>query len=68
MKKNGYTFEAASKYLNERVQHKVSPTITGITDPENEKSIKLLKRLGLTFQRNFMQLNKELSLYAITIQ
>jgi RimJ/RimL family protein N-acetyltransferase len=66
--KNGYTFEAAGKYLNELVQHKVSPTITGITDPENEKSIKLLKRLGLTFQRNFMQLNKELSLYAINIQ
>ena len=66
--KNGYTFEAAGKYLNELIRQKVSPTITGITDPENEKSIKLLKRLGLTFQRNFTQNSKELSLYAITIQ
>lgn len=65
--KNGYTFEAAGKYLNELVQHKVSPAVNGITDPQNEKSIKLLKRLGLTWQHNFMQGDKELALYAINI-
>lgn len=65
--KNGYTFEAVRKYLDELIQQKISTTIIGITLPENENSIKLLKRLGLQFQRNFTQDNKELSLYAIAI-
>ncbi|WP_114790432.1 GNAT family N-acetyltransferase [Niabella yanshanensis] len=66
--KQGYALEASQKYLDELVQQKVSPTIIGITLPENKSSIQLLERLGLKFQRYVDKDNERLAVYAINIQ
>ena len=65
--KKGYTFEAGKKYLDEIISLKSFKKIIGITIPENESSIKLLKRLGLEFESNFTEDNQILSLYSIKI-
>lgn len=65
--KEGYTFEASKKYLDEIINTKLHKKIIGITIPENEKSIKLLRRLGLNFESSFSQENETLSLYSIVI-
>lgn len=41
--------------------------IIGITVPENENSIKLLRRLGLEFESKVKVDNTELSIYSMTI-
>lgn len=64
--KNGYTFEASKKYLDEIIKLKSHKKIIGITVPKNENSIKLLQRLGLEFERNFTVDNEELSIYSMT--
>jgi RimJ/RimL family protein N-acetyltransferase len=65
--KKGYTFEASKKYLDELKKQKLCNKIIGITVPTNDNSIKLLKRLGLEFQSNYIQDGKTLSLYSMTI-
>lgn len=65
--KKGYAFEASKKYLDEIINLKMHNKIIGITVPENENSIKLLQRLGLNFESNFIRENEILSLYSITI-
>lgn len=64
--KNGYTLEATKKYLEEITRLQLYKKIIGITVPENEKSIKLLLRLGLELEGNFTEDKEELSLYSIT--
>jgi RimJ/RimL family protein N-acetyltransferase len=66
--KKGYTFEACRKYLDEIIQNKISSKILGITLPENENSIKLLKRLGLEFEQNITKDNETISLYSMSLQ
>ena len=65
--KKGYTFEASKKYLTEIISLNLYKKIIGITVPENYNSIKLLQRLGLEFESNFIGNNKILSQYIITI-
>ena len=65
--KKGYTFEASKEYLNEIIKSKICKKIIGITLPENENSIKLLRRLGLEFESKVKVDNTELSIYSMTI-
>ena len=65
--KKGYTFEASKEYLNEIIKSKICKKIIGITVPENENSIKLLRRLGLEFESKVKVDNTELSIYSMTI-
>jgi [ribosomal protein S5]-alanine N-acetyltransferase len=65
--KKGYTFEAVKKYFDEILSQGTVCNIIGITFPENEKSIRLLERLGLTFEKNFIKDDETLSLYSLTV-
>jgi [ribosomal protein S5]-alanine N-acetyltransferase len=62
----GYTFEATKAYLDKVLSKKNVSTVTGITFPENKKSIRLLERLGLIFEKNFIKNDETLSLYSLT--
>ena len=46
---NGYAYEAASAFLNHVISSYNLSTILATTIPENNSSIKLLKKLGVTF-------------------
>ena len=62
--KNGFTFEASSKYMETLKESGNYKIITGITIPENSKSIKLLEKLGLTFQENVTEDEKIILIYS----
>ncbi|HEY1871857.1 MAG TPA: GNAT family N-acetyltransferase [Chitinophagaceae bacterium] len=66
--KQGYSFEAAKKYLDEIIEETDVDRIIGITLSGNTKSIKLLEKLGLTSQENFYEENEQLSLYSLKIR
>ena len=65
----GYGFEAASATLSYAKTIK-KKRIVAITLPENESSIKLLKKIGMHFERmvSFPGEDKELMLFAINFQ
>lgn len=48
----GFAFEAASAVLNDGFQKRKLPRIVAIVSPENARSIRLLERLGFTFERS----------------
>ncbi len=66
--KQGYALEASQKYLDEIIAQKITPTVMGITLPENENSIQLLERLGLKFQRHVNKDDERLAVYVLDIQ
>ena len=47
----GFAFEAAEAVMNYARQTLKLPRIVAITNPDNESSIKLLERLGFSFER-----------------
>ena len=47
----GYAYEIASQTLSYARQHLKIPKIAAITVPKNEKSIRLLQKIGLHFER-----------------
>jgi RimJ/RimL family protein N-acetyltransferase len=49
----GYGFEIASATLNHATRKLKLPTICAITNPDNEKSIRLLEKIGLKFVQTF---------------
>ena len=62
--KNGYAFEASNLVLDEINLSKLHHYILATTILENVKSIKLLKKLGFSFDKNIEQNNETLSVYS----
>jgi len=64
--KNGYAFEACSRYLNEIKNEKIAPKVIAITLPSNKNSIRLIEKLGLKFETTFTENSEVLNIYSIT--
>jgi RimJ/RimL family protein N-acetyltransferase len=64
--KKGYAFEATKKYLEELQRNQIDKIIA-ITKPENQNSIKLLKNLGLKFEKTSGENDEKLDIYSIMI-
>jgi [ribosomal protein S5]-alanine N-acetyltransferase len=62
----GYALEASIQIMT--VLEKENPKIYGITIPENMKSIQLLEKLGLHFEREMVQNEEALFVYSKTIK
>lgn len=60
---SGIAFEASSIYIRKIQSVQVFENIIAICVPENLKSIRLLKKLGFSYQNNFKQGDEVLSLY-----
>jgi RimJ/RimL family protein N-acetyltransferase len=65
--KKGYAYEASRKFLDEIIKTGIHEKILGITMPSNSSSIKLLEKLGLTFQEKFIENNEELAIYSVSL-
>lgn len=65
--KQGYTYEATNKYLEEIIKEQKVNKIIAITLPHNVKSINLIKRLGLKFENEFQNNAEILNLYSLTL-
>lgn len=63
--KNGYTIEACKKYLQEIVKTKRYETVIAITLPDNQKSISLLKKLGMKYKGDFVKEYEVLSYFSL---
>lgn len=63
--KNGFTFEATKAYLEEINKSNKYNNIIAITLPENEKSIRLLKKLGLKYKGDFKKNKETLSYFSL---
>ncbi len=66
--KKGYVFEAASRYLEEIRKTNPPEKIIGITIPDNHNSVRLLEKLGLAYQEQFVSDGTTLSLYSLTMK
>ncbi len=66
-KKNGYAFEASNLVLVEIELSKSHQFVLATTIPENTKSIKLLEKLGFSFDKKIENNNEILSIYSKTI-
>lgn len=65
--RNGYTLEACRAYLK-KIKSEIPNTIIAFTSPENEKSIKLLASLGLTYVGDRKKGNEMLSYYSMNVE
>lgn len=63
--KNGYAFEAAATVLKNIMNSELYPEILATTVKENDHSIRLLEKLGLTFKQEIINDNEPLLLYSI---
>lgn len=63
----GYAVEGAKLVLNSLIENKTYPVITGVTLKENTKSIKLLEKLGLKFEKEIHVNDEFLLLYSILL-
>lgn len=61
--KKGYAFEAASSIVEKLKSEGVHQHILATTNPENSKSIALLKKLGYEYEEGIFQDNKTLHVY-----
>lgn len=59
----GYAFESASIWMQQAEEVFKLPRVVAITATYNERSINLLKRLGLTFEKTIQLSNDEEKLY-----
>ncbi len=59
----GYAYEAAHKVLTYLTENEAHTHILATTIPENDSSIKLLKKLGLHFQRSIEVNDEVLEVY-----
>ncbi|WP_062057151.1 GNAT family N-acetyltransferase [Sediminicola sp. YIK13] len=64
--KNGYTLEASRKYLDEIIKSNKYENIIAITIPDNQKSIKLLMKLGLEYESDYVGDNGTLSIFSLS--
>lgn len=60
---SGIAFEAASKYLSIIQSLQTFENIIAISLPDNLNSIRLLKKLGFSYQNDYKQGNEVLSIY-----
>jgi RimJ/RimL family protein N-acetyltransferase len=65
--KRGFAFEASKEYLNTIKSEITGKKIIAITLPENKKSIRLIEKLGLKYEDNFVDNSQTLHLYAMKI-
>ena len=63
--KNGYTLEASKKYMDEVIKSNIYENIIAITIPDNQKSINLLKKLGLNYLSDYEKDNETLLLFSL---
>lgn len=66
--KKGYAYEAVKKYLDTVIAEGVTDKIIAITLSSNDKSIQLLKRLGLQLERSFVEKEEEMSLFVLNAE
>ena len=66
--KNGYTLEASRKYLDEIIESNKYENIIAITIPDNEKSIRLLMKLGLEYESDYIRDNETLSIFSLSVE
>lgn len=64
--KNGYAYEATSAVLNYLISHRNLSYIFAITIPENERSIKLLQRIGFRFEKDIDIAEKTVQVYGMS--
>ncbi|HMG66102.1 MAG TPA: GNAT family N-acetyltransferase [Chitinophagaceae bacterium] len=64
----GYAFEIATRIIEYGLMELEFEKIFAITLPQNSSSVKLIERIGFTYDKNFItnDTNEELSLYYIT--
>jgi len=65
--KKGYAFEATKVVLDEVLPLTESQRICAITQVDNSNSIRLLKKLGLTYDRVIKEKEKDLYVYTIAL-
>ncbi len=63
--KNGYAIEASKKYLEEIEKTDQYDNVIAITMSENQKSIRLLKKLGLHYKGDYKRDHEILSYYGL---
>ncbi len=62
----GLAFEMASANLAYAIEVLDMTALIAITLPDNERSIRLLEKLGFKFEKTFMEEEEEVSLYRFT--
>jgi ribosomal-protein-alanine N-acetyltransferase len=65
--RQGYALEAVKAYLAHLNGRLTTEKVIAITQPDNQRSICLLERIGLRFAYRFMEDDQELSLYDISL-
>ncbi|WP_282163001.1 GNAT family N-acetyltransferase [Ulvibacterium marinum] len=63
--KNGYTIEASKAYLKEIDTLNEYENIIAITLPDNQKSIRVLRKLGLKYQGDYKKEDETLSYHSL---
>ena len=63
----GYAYEATSSVLDYLIKQHALRTIVAITIPENTRSIKLLQKLGLRFNKEIPLDNEVLQVYEASV-
>jgi RimJ/RimL family protein N-acetyltransferase len=63
--KKGYTIEVSKEYLKQIIKSKKHENLFAITLPNNQKSISLLKKLGLNYEFDFKKDNEILSYFSL---
>jgi len=63
----GYALEASTAYLRKIIESKLFEKILGITKSNNQKSIRLLEKLGLTYEYDYMEDENTILVYSIGI-
>ena len=66
--KKGYAYEATNAILYQLIREHSLPHILAITLPQNKASIKLLQRLGLTFEKEMEVENEMLHIYGVSTE
>ena len=66
--KKGYAFEASNAYLDLVKKEIIEDKIIAITVPEKTASIKLIEKLGLIYEADFLDNDETLQLYSMKIK
>jgi ribosomal-protein-alanine N-acetyltransferase len=61
--KNGYAFEATQAVLHKLIQERNPVQVLATTIPDNERSIKLLQKIGFAFEKEMNVENTKLHVY-----
>lgn len=62
---HGYAFEASKTYLDALLSNDCYENIIAITLPHNQKAIRLLTKLGLSFMKDIQTDKEALSMYSL---